>query len=354
MGTESPTRAAASVSKQVVLETAALHGSIWPTIDPFLFCAYHLDHYPAGNSNFGPATSLTGRSIGMDFDPSNNWKMYHGETVPGFPAHPHRGFETVTYVRRGLIDHSDSLGAAARFGQGDTQWLTAGAGIVHAEMFPLVNADSDNPLELFQIWVNLPRSRKMATPSFSMRWAEEQPLFTDGMSVRIVAGSLGGESAPAAPVDSWAADSDNEFAIIELRGEPGTALSLPAASPGVERMVYVFGGSATIKNEQLGPMTVNRLDTTIGAHIIAGNEGLNALILQSRPIGEPVARHGPFVMNTRAELVAAYDDYQSTQFGGWPWDRSDPVHVGEQRFARHPDGRITSPSASSTPPTAAA
>jgi quercetin 2,3-dioxygenase len=340
-----------SDTASAVLEAVALSGSIWPTIDPFLFCAYHLDHYPSGNTNFGPTASLTGRSLGMDFDPRNNWRMYHGETVPGFPAHPHRGFETVTYVRRGLIDHSDSLGAAARFGQGDTQWLTAGAGIVHAEMFPLVNADSDNPVELFQIWVNLPRSRKMATPSFSMRWAHEQPLFTDGMSVRIVAGSLGGESAPAAPVDSWAADPDNEFAIIELRGEPGTALTLPVASAGVDRMLYLFGGSAAIQNDHLTTMTVSRLDATIGAHIIAGPDGLNALLLQSRPIGEPVAQHGPFVMNTRAELVAAYDDYQSTQFGGWPWDRSDPVHVGEQRFARHPDGRITTPPAA---PTAAA
>ena len=85
--------------------------------------------------------------------------------MPGFPSHPHRGFETVTYVRRGLIDHSDSLGAAARFGRGDTQWLTAGRGIVHAEMFPLLDEDGPNPLELFQIWVNLPAADKMAAPA---------------------------------------------------------------------------------------------------------------------------------------------------------------------------------------------
>jgi quercetin 2,3-dioxygenase len=337
-----------AASQPVILESVAL-GFQWPTIDPFLFCVHHVDSYPAGNDAFGPATSLRGRNIGMDFEAKDGWRMYHGDTVPGFPAHPHRGFETVTYVRQGLIDHSDSLGAAARFGEGDTQWLTAGAGIVHAEMFPLLRTDAPNPVELFQIWVNLPRARKMAPPSFSMRWEKEQPVLSDGMSVRIVAGSLGGESAPPAPVDSWAADPENEFAIFEMRGDPGTALRLPAASAGVERMLYVFDGSGTITGtisvEVLGNMTGNRLDATLGAHIIAGPNGMNALVLQSRPIAEPVAQHGPFVMNTRAELVTAYEDYQSTQFGGWPWNRQDPVHVGETRFARHPDGRITSPDA---------
>ena len=101
--------------------------------------------------------------------------MYHGDTVPGFPAHPHRGFETVTIVRQGLIDHADSLGAAARFGQGDVQWLTAGKGIVHAEMFPLLETESPNPVELFQIWLNLPARSKMAEPHFKMIWAAEVP-----------------------------------------------------------------------------------------------------------------------------------------------------------------------------------
>ncbi len=318
-------------------------GFQWPTIDPFLFCVHHLDHYPAGNATFGPSTSLDGRNIGMDFEVKDGWRMYHGDTVPGFPAHPHRGFETVTYVRQGLIDHSDSLGAAARFGRGDTQWLTAGAGIVHAEMFPLLSQDGPNTAELFQIWVNLPRSRKMAPPSFVLNWDEDQPVLHDGMTVRVIAGDLGGESAPPAPVDSWAADPENEFAIWEMRGEPGTALRLPAASQGVERMLYVFEGSGAIDGEQLRPNTGNRLDATVGAQIIAGDAGISALVLQSRPIGEPVAQHGPFVMNTRAELVQAYEDYQSTRFGGWPWPADDPVHEGD-RFARHPDGRVTAPS----------
>ena len=109
-----------------VLQTVPL-GLHWPTIDPFLFCAHHDDAYPAGNDHLGPDASLDGREIGMDFAGKDGWRMYHGDVVPGFPQHPHRGFETVTYVRKGLIDHSDSLGATARFGRGDVQWLTAGS-----------------------------------------------------------------------------------------------------------------------------------------------------------------------------------------------------------------------------------
>src|ERR1044071_4479710 len=114
-------------------------GFAGPAPGPFLMCVPHEDASPAGNDDLGPAASLAGRDIGQDFAGKDGWRMYHGETVPGFPGHPHRGFETVTIVRRGLIDHSDSLGAAARFGLGDVQWLTAGKGIVHSEMFPLLD-----------------------------------------------------------------------------------------------------------------------------------------------------------------------------------------------------------------------
>jgi quercetin 2,3-dioxygenase len=341
-------------SSPIILESVAL-GFQWPTIDPFLFCVHHHDFYPAGNVNHGPDASLAGRNLGMDFEGKDGWRMYHGDTVPGFPVHPHRGFETITYVRKGLIDHSDSLGAAARFGEGDTQWLTAGAGIQHAEMFPLTHRNQPNTVEFFQIWVNLPASRKMAPPSFMMRWNDEQPLFTDGMTVRVVAGALGGQSAPPAPVDSWAADPDNEFMILELRGAPGTSIELPSAGHGVERMLYVFEGSASLRPftsdprddaaEMVQPNSGNRIRGTVRTQIIAGDAGVAALVLQSRPIAEPVAQHGPFVMNTRAELVQAYEDYQSTQFGGWPWERPDPVHIGQSRFARHPDGRTTAPAA---------
>ena len=117
-------------------------GFPWETIDPFLFCVLPRRRLSArATRRWGPTRSLAGRDLGQDFSRKDGWSMYHGDEVPGFPGHPHRGFETVTIVRKGLIDHSDSLGATARFGGGDVQWLTAGKGIVHAEMFPLLDAD---------------------------------------------------------------------------------------------------------------------------------------------------------------------------------------------------------------------
>src|SRR5206468_785184 len=150
-------------------------GFPWETIDPFLFCVYHDDAYPRANANMGPDAPLSGRDLGQDFSRKDGWSMYHGNPVPGFPAHPHRGFETVTIVRKGLIDHADSLGATARFGEGDVQWVTAGEGIVHSEMFPLLREDEANPAELFQIWLNLPKASKMARPHFTMFWSGDVP-----------------------------------------------------------------------------------------------------------------------------------------------------------------------------------
>ena len=172
-------------------------GFNWETLDPFLFCVHHDDRYPAGNEALGPSASLDGRNIGQDFEGKDGWRMYHGDVVPGFPQHPHRGFETVTIVRRGLIDHSDSLGAVARFGGGDVQWLTAGKGIVHSEMFPLLERDGENPLELFQIWLNLPASNKMVEPHFSMLWNHTLPrqrlVDAEGRKTEltIIAGGIG-------------------------------------------------------------------------------------------------------------------------------------------------------------------
>ena len=150
-------------------------GFQWDTLDPFLFCVHHEDNFPKGNENMGPAESLAGRGLGDDFIIKDGYRMYHGKKVPGFPGHPHRGFETVTIVRKGLVDHADSMGAAGRYGNGDVQWMTAGSGVQHSEMFPLLRKDKDNPLELFQIWINLPRRNKMSNPHFSMLWSEKIP-----------------------------------------------------------------------------------------------------------------------------------------------------------------------------------
>jgi redox-sensitive bicupin YhaK (pirin superfamily) len=322
-------------------------GFPWETSDPFLFCVHHDDHYPAGNEQMGPAASLAGRNLGEDFVVKDGWRMYHGQTVPGFPQHPHRGFETVTVVRRGLLDHSDSMGATARYGRGDVQWLTAGGGIVHAEMFPLVERQRDNPLELFQIWLNLPRADKMVAPYFSMLWDDQIPrkVVKDragrAATLTLNAGRYGDVAAPPPPPNSWAARPESDVAIWTIKLEPGAEWSLPPA-PGTNRSLYFFRGSGLTVDGHVVPANHRvRLHPEVAAALVGGPEETEALLLQGRPIGEPVVNYGPFVMNTRAEIQQAIADYQRTQFGGWPWPSDDPVHPRtEGRFARHADGRV--------------
>jgi quercetin 2,3-dioxygenase len=327
-------------------------GLPWETVDPFLFCVHHDDAYPRANAKLGPATSLAGRELGRDFSRKDGWSMYHGSVVPGFPAHPHRGFETVTVVRRGLIDHSDSLGAAARYGGGDVQWLTAGRGVVHAEMFPLLDCGAPNPLELFQIWLNLPAASKMSPPYFTMFWSESIPrrLVRDGSGrtteIVLIAGALGDAFPLAPPPDSWAARADADLAIWTVRMEPGARWTLPAAAgTKTRRKLYFFkGGYAVIAGQAVSAPAAIELPPDLAAEIENGDQVSELLLLQGRPIGEPVVQYGPFVMNTRAEISQTFDEYQRTGFGGWPWPDDAPVHGGG-RFARHPDGREEGPSA---------
>ena len=209
-----------------VLQTVPL-GFQWPTIDPFLFCVHHLDTYPTGDGSLGPAAPLDGRTIGNDFEPRDGWRMYHGSRVPGFPQHPHRGFETITFVRQGLVDHADSLGAAARYGRGDVQWMTAGAGIQHAEMFPLVDDEGPNTLELFQIWMNLPATDKMVDAHFTMLWDDDIPRHVaDGVTVTVIAGTLGDATPPSPPPASYASRHDAGVALWHVVLEPGSSWTI--------------------------------------------------------------------------------------------------------------------------------
>lgn len=323
----------------------------WQTIDPFLFCVHHDDRYPKGNERMGPDAPLDGRNIGSDFEGKDGWRMYHGDVVPGFPRHPHRGFETVTVARRGFIDHSDSLGATARYGEGDVQWMTAGAGIVHAEMFPLVRRDADNPAELFQIWMNLPARSKMVEPRFKMLWSESIPSLTirrpgdQRVDVRVMAGSWGDLIAPPPAPDSWAADPANDVAIVSIALSGGATYTVEPTVAGVNRTLYLFaGGTVTVAGTEMTPKVGIHVEPTAAIELVNGSEPAEILVLQGRPIGEPVAHHGPFVMNTRAELEQAFHDYRATRFGGWPWPSDDPVHERQSgRFAVHPDGTVDTP-----------
>lgn len=321
----------------------------WKTFDPFLFCAFHNDQFPKANDQFGPAESLQGRSLGSDFQVKDGYRMYHGQIVPGFPVHPHRGFETITLVRTGYVDHADSLGAAGRYGAGDVQWMTAGRGIQHSEMFPLLNKDSSNPLELLQIWINLPKKNKMVPPEYKMFWAESIPQITQDhgkVTIDVIAGDFEDISALAPPKNSWASTQETEVAVWLTEIEPNGEAQIPAASKNVKRALYFFEGEQIqISNSSFSKNTAVVIKPDVPLQMTnTGNSKAKILMLQGKPIGEPVAQYGPFVMNTNDEIRQAIQDYQTTQFGGWPWDKDDVVHGPDKvRFGRHSDGKTESP-----------
>jgi len=322
-------------------------GFMWPVTNPFLFCAHHLDDFPVGNEQMGPEKSLLrGRDIGQDFTIKDGWRMYHGETIPGFPAHPHRGFETVTVVAQGLVDHADSHGQAGRYGGGDVQWMTAGAGLQHSEMFPLLNKDGNNPAELFQVWLNLPKAKKFVKPHFKMLWSEDIPLARipdkNGklVEVNVIAGSVGNVTALDPAPDSWAAEPENEVAIWTIKMEAGAQWEIAAASEQANRTLFFYQGSSIrIDGEEIPVEKAIQLKPNQKLIVENGSTDGYFLLLQGRPINEPVVQYGPFVMNTQTEIQQAMRDYQRTEFGGWPWSRRDQVHPREKgRFARHADG----------------
>ena len=322
-------------------------GFPWKTQDPFLFCAYHRDEYPAGNSEMGvDASDLQGRSVGHDFTIKDGWRMYHGSSMPGFPYHPHRGFETITINKEGVVDHTDSLGAAGRFMGGDVQWMTAGSGIQHSEMFPLFHPDAPNTLEIFQIWLNLPKRSKMVDPHFKMIWKEQVPVYTETDSngrktqIDIIAGVLNGMNAAEPTPNSWAADSAHAVAVYTVRMAPGAEWTLPATDANASRTIFFYAGaSVEIDGTTVGVNHRIVADAAADLSFRNGESEGFLLILEGVPINEPVVQHGPFVMNTADEIRETMQEYQRTQFGGWPWSETEVAHPRSKgRFALHADG----------------
>lgn len=339
-----------------------------PTPDPFLFCVYHKDAYPEGPIHKTMEAPYPGN--GHDFDPDKPYRMYHGIRIPGFPQHPHRGFETITATIEGIIDHADSVGNAGRYGQGDVQWMTAGKGVVHGEMFPLVNIDEPNHTRFFQIWLNLPKKNKMVDPSFAMFWANDIPKYqSDDGKVKVTTwfgdyfleNDKGQEECTSStdkkinvpPPNSWASDPSNDVAVIHITLFPGGSMVLPPSHvKGVNRSLYlvegydldggIYVGGQPIQGKVVldmdpdHPVEISVPATSSSSHDATGGSTTccELLMLQGRPIQEPIAQHGPFVMNTWAEISQAFDDYSRTKFGGWPWPSDEMVFPQEKgRFA---------------------
>lgn len=329
----------------IKVEEIGLH---FNTENPFLFCANHKDNFPKGDDNYGVAKNeLEGRNIGNDFSIKDGWSMYHGSVVPGFPVHPHRGFETISVVQEGFVDHSDSNGTAGRYGNGDVQWMTAGSGLQHSEMFPLLNKDKENPMHLLQIWLNLPKKDKFTEPHFKMLWAEDIPIIEEinngnKTSIMLVAGKYKEYNAVEPAPASWAHEEKNHVNIWVIKMEPNSTFIIPKVNNTITRNLYVYeGGKLHINDDEVEASNRFKLDGNEDITIVNGDEQSHLLLLEGEPINEPVVSYGPFVMNTMEEIRQASSDYRETSFGGWPWDSGDPVHTGEKaRFAKYADGTI--------------
>ncbi|MDG2113556.1 MAG: pirin family protein [Actinomycetota bacterium] len=240
-------------------------------------------------------------------------KVYAPGEAKGAPDHPHRGFETVSYVLDGETEHSDSLGNRGLIGKGDVQWMTAGDGIVHCEMPSQRIRTEGGRTHGFQLWVNLPAELKRTQPRYQSLTAPEIPKVSgDGWEVVVIAGDVLGVSGPAR--------THTPIVYAHLTVDSGTELSVEIPADH-QAGLYLFAGSASVGADrsrvaahQLAVFAPGDGALTIAAPSDA-EEATQALLMAGRPLGEPVARHGPFVMNSHAELIEAVEDYQAGRMG---------------------------------------
>ena len=229
--------------------------------------------------------------------------------IAGFPSHPHRGFETVTYLLEGRMRHKDNAGNEGVIEPGGIQWMTAGKGIIHSEM----PEQEDGRLEGFQLWINLPASHKMTQPAYQEYKVDNIPLETrPGTSIRVITGET--SQGTVGPVSQPL--TEPLYLDISLEASTAFAESIPGQH---NAFVYVIQGSVRLENEQGEKTSVTRDQLAIlsqGTAIELESEEQPArfLLIAGKPIGEPIARSGPFVMNSQAELQQAYMDYQSGKF----------------------------------------
>jgi redox-sensitive bicupin YhaK (pirin superfamily) len=265
-----------------------------------------------------------------DFDPFLLLDDFRNDNpedyLAGFPWHPHRGIETITYVLAGTVEHGDSLGNQGNLGAGDVQWMTAGSGILHQEM---PKGDPQGRMHGFQLWANLPSSLKMTAPRYQDVSARDIPEVTDddGTRVRIVCGDFWGQTGP---IDGVAADPR----YLDVFVPAGTRKTLPVETSR-HAFAYVFAGGGTFRDasepravqtdlvgdgtestsmSQIGDRSLVLFDSGDEVTVQAGEEGIRFLLVSGKPIEEPVAWYGPIVMNTQAQLQQAYAELRDGTF----------------------------------------
>ncbi|HUR62492.1 MAG TPA: pirin family protein [Candidatus Thermoplasmatota archaeon] len=229
----------------------------------------------------------------------------------GFPDHPHRGFETVTYMLEGAFQHRDSHGHAGKLGPGDVQWMTAGAGIVHSEMPHPELRKNGGRLHGLQLWVNLPKADKMMRPRYQEIPGAQIPSATfPGGSVKVIAGKFQGHAAVI--------DTRTPIQFMHVRLDAGGKVRLPTPQ-GHEGFLYCLEGTATAGGQQLSIHKLGVLGGSgDGLQVDSGATGFDGVFVTGVPLNEPVFQYGPFVMTTRDEIVQAVEDFQTGKFGTIP------------------------------------
>jgi len=291
--------------------------------------------FPVRRAFAGVSTSELDPFIGMD-------QMGEVDYAPGEPKgtpwHPHRGFETVTYVIDGTFDHQDSNGGGGRITNGDTQWMTAGAGILHIEAPPEELVISGGLFHGIQLWVNLPSANKWNPPRYQDIRGSEAALLTTtdgGALLRLIAGDLGGQVGPGSTF--------TPIVMVHATISPGARVRLPWRAD-FNALAYALAGNGSVGGERR-PLHLGQLAVygpgealTLTADTTQGPGGsLEVLLLGGQPIGEPVVHYGPFVMNTRAEIIQALEDYQAGRLGTVPAKVLPHRHPGDAELPARPD-----------------
>jgi len=223
----------------------------------------------------------------------------------GFPWHPHRGIETITYVLKGDVEHGDSMGNKGIISSGDVQWMTAGSGIIHQEM---PKGDAQGSMHGFQLWTNLPASQKMMEPRYRGITASQIPevVMDNGVRIKIIAGTVGGTTGPVKDIII-----NPEYLDCTV---PEGVEYVHATKPDYTAFVYVIDGKGVVNDTEVGNQTLILFDTGEEFAIKATGENVRFLILTGEPLNEPIAWRGPIVMNTQAELETAFREYQEENF----------------------------------------
>lgn len=239
----------------------------------------------------------------------------------GVGQHPHRGFETVTIVYQGELEHRDSTGAGGLIGPGDVQWMTAAGGIIHEEFHSPAFASSGGPMEMVQLWVNLPAKDKRAAAGYQTLLAADIPhveLENQAGSVRVIAGRYQGHQGPA--------QTFTEMDVWDLRLNAGASLQLPLVA-GRNAALVVMRGELRVNGERdSGPASLVLLERDGDQVHIEALEGTSVLLLSGEPIDEPIVGYGPFVMNSQAEIAESFDDFHAGRFGQMGGSERGPAH----------------------------